>query len=106
MPITDDEFRAEYDRLAHAVQTGVAFVLGEHDDRAVNQALGSASPKHLRTGVNLRAVDHGSLAELLIHTGVISIEDYRQALLDGLRREVARYEAELTAVHNVEVKLA
>lgn len=86
--MTREEFRAEYTRLAHAVQTGVAY----------DHGFGSqdGTPKHLRTGLNCVMADLGSLAKLLIDKGVITEAEYFDAVLAGLRREIDTYERRLS----------
>lgn len=81
--------RARYFAAAHAVQSGVAADLGyDHT---------SATPKHLRVGINITMSDLGSLAKLMIAKGVITLDEYEAALADGVEEEKARYEALLTA---------
>lgn len=82
------EFSEQYVALAHALQSGVA----------QEQALGSAdgSPKHLRTGLNLVLRDHGSIVLLLVEKGVITAEEYHEAIIKGLKEEVSAYEERLT----------
>jgi hypothetical protein len=77
-----------YVALAHAIQSGVAMDL-QHDPTP-------GTPKHLRTGLDCRAADHGALARLLIAKGVFTLEEYEAALLEGLEREKAAYEQRLT----------
>jgi len=87
--MTEPEFIAEYVRLAHAVQTGVAY---EHE-------LGSqdGTPKHLRTGLSCVMSDLGALGRLFIAKGLITEDEYYEAILDGLRQEVAAYERRVEA---------
>jgi hypothetical protein len=89
--MTGEEFTAEYRRLAHAVQTGVAYAM-ERDDQVV-------APKHLRTGLNAVMSDLGSIGRLLIAKGVITEDEYFAAILDGLREEVKRHEASVSALY-------
>lgn len=86
--MTGDEFLAEYTRLAHAIQTGVAY-----DHAAGSQ---DGTPKHLRTGLACVMADLGSLTRLLVAKGVITNDEYFEAILSGLRDEVAAYEARLS----------
>jgi hypothetical protein len=74
-----------YEQAAHAVQTGVAHML-HHNPR-------SADPKHLRTGLDLRAADAAGLARLLIAKGVFTEAEYLEAVRVAAVEEVARYEA-------------
>jgi hypothetical protein len=85
--MTAEEFLAEYERLGHAIQTGVAHEhLGGSKD---------GSPKHLRTGLNLVMSDLGALTRLLVSKGLITDDEYYAAILAGLRAEVATLEARL-----------
>jgi hypothetical protein len=86
--MTVEEFSAEYTRLAHAVQTGVAY---EHQYGSQD-----GTPKHLRTGLACSMSDIGALGRLLIAKGVVTEAEYFEAILDGLRREIAAYELRLT----------
>ena len=88
--MTGDEFLAEYARLAHAIQTGVAYEMN-------NPAIKATEPKHLRTSLNCAMADFGSLGRLLIAKGVITKVEYYEAVLNGLREEVATYEQRLNA---------
>lgn len=85
--MTDAEFIAEYKQLAHAVQTGVAY-----DHQYGSQ---DGTPKHLRTGLACVMADVGSLGRLFIAKGLITEQEYFEAILDGLRREVVAYEQRL-----------
>lgn len=82
--------QAEYERLAHAMQTGVAYT--------VEGAFGddSASPKHLRTGVNSAMVTNGALVALLIDKGVFTLEEYMHSLVGAMQEEVTKYETILS----------
>jgi len=88
--VTADEFLAEYRRLGHAIQTGVAYEMN-------NPAIKATEPKHLRTGLNCVMADVGSLGRLLIAKGLITEDEYYEAVLDGLRAEVIAYERRLNA---------
>lgn len=63
------------------MQTGVAF----------DQQRKPETPKDSRVGINIALVDHGSLARLLVAKGVFTEEEYFEALVEGMRREVDRY---------------
>lgn len=82
--MTSDEFIAEYARLGHAIQTGVAYAQ-ERDPKLIE-------PKHLRTGLDLVMSNVGSLGRLFIAKGLITEDEYYAAILEGLRAEVRRYE--------------
>jgi hypothetical protein len=107
--MTDEQFAARYGALAHAVQSGAAQEQAL-DDAAVRTGNRSAtgvphSPKMLRTGINMAMVEGGALAQLLIGKGVITMEEYRTALLIGLEREVEEYERRLSVRIGVPVTL-
>jgi hypothetical protein len=88
--MTPAEFLAEYTRLGHAIQTGVAMEMHEPSVHATE-------PKHLRTGLDCVMADLGSLTRLLVQKGVITEDEYFEAILDGLRREIEAYEARIKA---------
>ena len=85
--MTTEEFMSEYIKLAHAIQTGVGW---EHQ-----YGSDDGSPKHLRTGLANVMSDLGSIGRLLIAKGIITEQEYFEAILDGLKREVAEYERRL-----------
>lgn len=85
------EFKQEFTRLGHAIQTGVKMKISRGPDRE-----GEASPKHLRVGVNLAMCEHAALVELLVKRGIINEAEYYDSVLSKLRQEVASYEAELS----------
>lgn len=80
------DFKTQYEKMAHALQSGVAY---DPDKRA-------QEPKHLRTGINMRAVEHAALVRLLVAKGVIATAEYEEALLDAMRDEKERYERYLS----------
>lgn len=86
-----------YYAAAHAMQSGVA----------QEQALGSdcGSPKHLRVGVNSAMVDVSALATLLMSKGIITADEYHQALCDAMEKEQRRYEEVLTKRMGIPVTL-
>ena len=77
-----------YVAAAHAMQSGVAAEMG------VNPA--PTEPKHLRVGVNSALVDNAALATLLIEKGVITREEYVEAVTAEMEAEAKRYEEHLT----------
>lgn len=87
---------------AHAMQSGVRLKMtrdGAPDDSAFWP--GDTSPKHLRVGVNSALSDAGGLVRLLIAKGVITEEEYREAIADAMEREVQRYRDDLGLPPNV-----
>ena len=92
-----DRARERYQRAAHAMQSGVA----------MEQARGGqdGNPKHLRTGINSMAVTDAALAKLLIARGVLTEEEYCEAVADEMEAEVRRYEERLSAALGTKVTL-
>lgn len=92
-----EENLKQYRAACHAMQTGVA----------MDQATGSqcGSPKHLRVGVNVAMVDHASLVKLLISKGLITDDEYCEAIRQGIEDEVERYERLLSERSGSTVKL-
>jgi hypothetical protein len=88
-----------YLAAAHAVQTAVATTIGldtQFAPTGVVPDTSCASPKHLRTGLDLRAVDHGALARLLIAKGVFTEEEYVAALAEGAEQEARTWSERLS----------
>jgi hypothetical protein len=85
----DRTMQERYLAAAHAVQTGVALELARNPK--------SGEPKHLRVGVNMRACDHTGLVKLLIAKGVITEDEYVEAMADEAELEQQRYEQRLGA---------
>lgn len=91
------EQKAKYEALAHAMQSGVAMKM--------NYKPGETEPKHLRVGVNAAMSDMGGLARLLIRKGIITEDEYVDAMIESMAREVKSYEAELSALLNTTITL-
>jgi hypothetical protein len=85
--MSNDDKRS-YEQLGHAVQSGVAMEMN-FNPRATD-------PKHLRTGLDLRAADAEGLATLLIAKGIFTRDEYAAAVTASAAREVERYEARLS----------
>lgn len=84
-----------YQALGHAVQTGVAYdTTSEAHMRDQLRA-----NKHLRTGVNMRAVDNAALVDLLVEKGVFTRLEYAEKLVQFAENEVRSYEEKLKAAH-------
>lgn len=81
-------FTIRYNQLAHAIQSAVKF----HPDKKGQEA------KHLRVGVDLRAVEHSALATVLMRKGIITEREYYEGLVDAMEEEVALREKELAEV--------
>lgn len=89
-----------YHAAGHAVQSGVEFQIG------IGAAKAAATPKHLRTGINMAMSDHAALARLLIDKGIIAEVEYLEALAAAAVAEQRRYEAELGEHYGTTVTLA
>jgi hypothetical protein len=92
-----DDLRARYLALSHAIQTGVAYELPK-DGR-------SATPKHLRTGLDIAMVEHGALVRLLIKKGLITEEEYFEEVIAGLEDEKRQYEERLQQLYGGKTKI-
>lgn len=79
---------SDYTNLAHAMQSGVAMKM--------NYEPGETEPKHLRVGINASMSDQAGLVRLLMAKGIITKEEYEQAITEEMGREVERYEQWLT----------
>ena len=73
-----------YFDACRAMQSGVAMVMSYEPS--------ATSPKHLRVGVCSAMVEHSALALLLISKGVITEDEYKEAIASGMEAEVKRYE--------------
>lgn len=94
-----DEAKANrYQALAHAMQSGVA----------TDQERGSkdGTPKHLRVGINSALVETSALGGLLVSKGIITADEYQDAILEMMAAEVDRYEKLLSERYGIEIKLA
>ena len=73
-----------WEEATHGVQSATKY---EH-----NFGSESGSSKHLRVGINMAKSDHGGLVRLLIVKGVITAEEYLEAIRLGANEELARHE--------------
>jgi hypothetical protein len=92
------ELAEEYKALCHAMQSGVQMEM--------NHGSTDTHPKHLRVGINSALVDSSSLAKLLMAKGIITEQEYYEAITEGMRAEVARYEKALSERMGANIKLA
>lgn len=98
--MTSEEFGEKYTRLAHAVQTGIAQMMG-----ADGADCKETQPKHLRVGINMSMCEHAALAKLLIEKKIITENEYYSAIIAELEREVRRYEQTLCKRYGVPITL-
>jgi hypothetical protein len=82
-----EEKKAKYLALCHAMQAGVAM--------KINIDSKDTTPKHLRVGVNAAMCEHGALAGLLMSKGIITEDEYLDALIETMEREVQNYQSML-----------
>lgn len=75
---------AEYHDKLHAMQSGVAMKM--------NYDSSETTPKQLRVGVNAAMCNQGALARLLVEKGIITQQEYLDAITAEMGREVERYE--------------
>ena len=85
-----------YKELSHAMQTGVE----------LSKEKGDQEPKHLRVGINVALADQSSLAYLLIRKGVITNEEFLQAIVEGMELEVESYRARIASETGTKPDLA
>lgn len=83
MSKTVEQLKKEYFELCHAMQSGAAMKM--------NYDANDCSPKHLRVGVNSAMVEHAALVQVLLDKGIITEEDYYQALNKWMENEVKIY---------------
>lgn len=92
MSIEDKKQR--YLALCHAMQTGVAYKL-EKDAR-------DTSPKHLRVGINSALVQDSALVHLLLKKGIITEDEYWDAVNEAMEQEVQIYQALLRRLYGAD----
>lgn len=73
-----------YEQALHGVQTGVAFEM--------SQGGKAHEPKHLRTGINSAMINDGAMTLLLIEKGIITEDEYMEAVRLVANNEVWRYQ--------------
>jgi hypothetical protein len=69
------------------MQSGVAYELGKDES--------SASPKHLRVGINSALVNDAALVRLLVKKGLITEAEYMEEVRLEMCREVDRHQARI-----------
>jgi hypothetical protein len=87
-----------YLEAMHAIQTGVAMELRKDPS--------SASPKHLRVGINSMLCNQAALVKVLVAKGLITQEEYATAVVEEANLEVERQEKTLRDDFGIEVNLA
>lgn len=75
-----------YAEAAHGIQTVKAYELGKPGTEEAKKF----EPKHIRTGLDLRAADAMGLASLLIDKGVFTLEEYQEYMRLAANEELAQ----------------
>lgn len=96
--MTFEEKRALYIELTRAVQDGIAWQIAlDHPDVSdINEEPNLCEHKHIRVGIDTSKSDQGALARLLIAKGIFSLDEYQDAMNEGMKLEKAMHEAELS----------
>lgn len=76
-------FAERYRAAAHALQSVIAAEIAADPERARIYA----DPKHIRVGIDLSKIEEGALVRLLIGKGVITAEEYAEAITDAVEAE-------------------
>ncbi len=76
-----------YEAALHGVQSAIKYEL----DRVGGKRDITDHIKHLRVGIDARAADAQGLANLLIRKGLITLEEYVEAMRLAANEELARY---------------
>ena len=97
--MTREEKLARYKALCHAMQSGVRMEMG----RGI---IGAIKGTHLGVGVNMVKCDHAALVALLVKKGVISEEDYLDAIIESMECEVRSYEKRQAKYFGKKITLA
>ena len=92
-----EEKRERYASLCHAMQTGVAYKMAKDANETAT--------KHLRVGVNSALVQDSALALLLMKKGIITEDEYFDAVNEAMEREVKGYEEELSRLYGTSITL-
>lgn len=79
-----------YEEALHGVQTAIKFRLDNEPQTDPQRSF--AGPKHLRTGVDMRAADARGLAALLIDKGVFTLAEFTEYVRLAANEELADYE--------------
>lgn len=97
--MSDHTHKMSYNDACHAMQTGVAYdmQLPGHKD---------TDPKYLRVGINSAMCDHAALVGLLIAKGIITNEEYIEAITAEMNKEVERYKEKLSKHYGANIDLA
>lgn len=89
-----------YLAAAHAMQSGVAV------EMTIPARQPATEPKHLRTAINSALADHAALAKLLISKGIITEDEYLEAITIEMEQEKTAYEQRISAHYGRKINLA
>ena len=87
MPFKLRDLGLTYEEAAHGVQSAIAYDIG--------QGRKTTEPKHMRVGIDLSKADMLGLAVLLIDKGIITSEEYIEAVRLSANEELAMREEEV-----------
>ena len=85
-----------YEEAAHGIQTAVLHEQNIYERNVTEESDPNYHPngkKHLRVGLNLSKADMLALVLLLIEKGIITEEEYVEAVRLGANEELARYQS-------------
>jgi hypothetical protein len=89
VPLPTPEQASTLEALVHRVQSAIALFEGRRDAFGVRCA--ETESKHLRVGVNSALVETSALARLMFRKGMMSAEEYYDALIETWEQEVDSY---------------
>lgn len=81
----------EYEAALHGIQSAVRFEMSRNGFPDDAQSKIVHMLKHLRVGIDMRASDAQGLANLLIKKGIITMDEYAEAMRLAANEELARY---------------
>lgn len=87
-----------YEKALHAMQSGVMMEM--------NFNAKPTDPKHMRVGINSAMVNDSAIANLLMAKGIITSDEYVEAVTVTMEAEAARYEKHLSDHYGIKVTLA
>lgn len=83
-----------YEGATHGVQTAIKFRM---ETEQVEENKSFVGRKHMRTGIDMSKADMLGLATLLIDKGIITPEEYMEAMRLAANNELAMHEDEANA---------
>jgi hypothetical protein len=93
--MTPDQ-QQRYMHHLHRMQAGVALQQGIDPT--------DGAPKHLRVGINSAHISHAALVRVLVARGLISNDEYVEALIQQTQEEADSYEERLARHYGAEGK--